>query len=104
MIGVGITSILVIVLLQVFPEISSPFPEEVKAQQATAQNDTVEVASAPADAVPGGTPMQVNEVGRTLIDTLVNKNSLVTEVKIYTHILGDYLSVLLKACISPNAP
>lgn len=104
MIGVGIAATVVIVLLQAFPEISSPFPEEAKARQATEQKDTAAVVSVPADAVAGGAPMQVNEAERTLIDTLLNPKGLATEVKIFTHIPGDYLSVFLRACISPNAP
>lgn len=104
MIGVGIAATLVIVLLQAFPEFSNPFPEKVKEPQATEQGSATKVISTPTDAVPGGAPMQVNEAGRSLIETLENKNSLVIEVTIFTHMLGDYLGIFLKACISPNAP
>ena len=104
MIYVGIASILVILLLHVFPEISGPFADQVKTAQATEQNDNTEVAATPADAIPGGAPMQISEVGRTLIDTLLNENTSAAKVNVFTHILGDYLSVLLRASISPNAP
>ena len=103
MIGVGIAATLVIVLLQVFPEISNPFPEKVKEPQTTEQGSATKVISTPTDAVPGGAPMQVNEAERSLIETLFNQK-VYTEVQMFAHVLGNYLSVLLRVCISPNAP
>ncbi len=102
MIVVGITATMVIVLSQALPEISGSKSQKAKTEQKESEAST-QFSSAPSDVVPGGI-VQMDDVDRSLLETILNEELEVSVIQGYSNVLSDYLGILFSAIISPNAP
>ncbi len=99
MIVVGISSTIAIILSQALPEQPS---KKAKTEQ-TNQDTDLKIIPTPSDVVPGGV-VQVNNADRSLLEIFINEEPNTLEFECDAHILSEYLSILFRAIISPNAP
>ena len=102
MIGVGVIATLVIVLSQALPEISGEQSEKIKTEQAE-KNAKAQITTIPSTDVVLGAAIQIDDVDRSLLVTL-EQGEEVTSGYCVSHVLTQYLQVLFRAIISPNAP
>lgn len=103
MIVAGVLATIVIVLSQALPEISGKVMAEKVRTEQTEKNAEVQIHPAPSDGVPGGS-IQINDVDRALLETLVSEEEQATTFQCYLGVLTDFHNVLFRAIISPNAP
>ena len=102
MLAVGITATLVIVLSQALPDISGYTNNKAKTEQAD-QDAEVRIVAAPSDVVVGGV-VELHDVDRFLLETLISQKVETLELPNFAHALSGYFNVLFRAIISPNAP
>lgn len=103
MIAVGIVASAVIVLSQALPEMSSEVCRKAKTEQ-TEDTSTAPTFVAPsADVVPGGS-MQISDVDRALLVTLEQEEKELPAAECISMAVSEYMHVLLRTIISPNAP
>lgn len=103
MIVAGVLATVVIVLSQALPEVSGKALVEKAKTEQTEKSTEVQVVSAPSDVVPGGS-IQINDVDRALLETLVPEERKVNTFQYCSVVLSDFYNVLFRAIISPNAP
>ncbi|MGE0587533.1 MAG: hypothetical protein AB7O48_03100 [Cyclobacteriaceae bacterium] len=103
MIVAGVLATVVIVLSQALPEVSGKALAEKAKTEQTEKSTEIQIVSAPSDVVPGGS-IQINDVDRALLETLVPEEREVNTFQSYTVVLSDLYHVLFRAIISPNAP
>ena len=102
MIVVGITATMVIVLSQALPEVSGSKSHKPKTEQTESEAGS-QFSTAPSDVVPGGI-VQMDEVDRSLLETILNEELEIIIIQGYSNVLSEYLNILFSAIISPNAP
>jgi predicted PurR-regulated permease PerM len=98
----GVLAAVVILLSQSFYQQAQDNLRKVKTEQSTDQNEVV--INAPADAVPGGSAIQLEDNIPTLVKSTSSEDQEQTALPFATKILVSYYKILLKALISPNAP
>lgn len=98
----GVLAAVVILLSQSFYQQAQNNLKKVKTEQTAEQNEVI--ISAPADAVPGGSAIQLEDNIPTLVKSVVSEDQEQTALPFATKILVSYYRILLKTLISPNAP
>jgi len=98
----GVLAAVVILLSQSFYQQAQDNLKKVKTEQSADQNEVI--ISAPADAVPGGSAIQLDDNIPTLVKSVVSEDQEQTTLPFATKILVSYYRILLKTLISPNAP
>ncbi len=101
---VGVLTAVVILLSQSFYQQAQDNLKKVKTDQSAGQDQNEVVISAPADAVPGGSALQLEDNIPALVESTVSESQEQTALPFATKIIVSYYRILLKTLISPNAP
>lgn len=100
----GVLAAVVILLSQSFYQQAQDNLKKVKTEQSADQGQNEVVISAPADAVPGSSAIQLEDNVPTLVKSTVSEDQEQAVLPFATKILVSYYRILLKTLISPNAP
>ena len=104
MIVVGLSASMVIVLSQNLPQLPDSFKEQQITEQTAASSTEQSYITTPADIVPSGNAVQLNESSRSLLEIILPERTEERAVFYYHNVFVGYFHVLLRAVISPNAP
>lgn len=99
----GVLAAVVILLSQSFYQQAQDNLKKVKTEQSTDHAQEV-IISAPADAVPGSSAIQMDDNVPTFVKSIPSEDKEQVAVPFATKILVSYYRILLRVLISPNAP